>query len=457
MKRVRPEEDISTVPGINYISLLIDDNITEICDHLDWASASLFLFTIKSKIRYEIVHPNEFDESDRRFKLSNFQQQGVINVKADILENRYRKKTYEYEMAAYRPIFVKIFVKKIQFERLVKSAYEYENVSLLEWIHTKYRSAKTSNVMIELRIGGLRCKSDVMSKWAAEKFKKLPYDKGNIYHVAMSGSIERMKIEINQLPSHLDDRSKMEIITKAAMSGLPMVQWLRNNGFDWSPNIYHVAAMRGDMDLISWAVNGGCPIVTKDLCSSAVIGRSLAILKWAISVGAEWDENSFDHIRKPFGSEEYRIITWIAETNPLWKSSIYHYLAYIENYKRIKYLHNINPKISLGPEVLHYAIQHKMMDTVDWALKAGAPLDLALDAAIWVDDVNLLKKLVCDYKVRMTEQSSLDAAKYGKLTALKWLVQNNCPWDPTKCIKYAMNAKIAIRIDLWIRRLSDDL
>ncbi|MFB1021111.1 MAG: ankyrin repeat domain-containing protein, partial [Flavobacteriales bacterium] len=76
---------------------------------------------------------------------------------------------------------------------------------------------------------------------------------------------------------------------RAARDGdLKMLQWARQNGCPWDESTCAYAAEGGHLKVLQWAFQNGCPWDWRT-CAYAAEGGYLEVLQWARENGCPWD------------------------------------------------------------------------------------------------------------------------------------------------------------------------
>jgi hypothetical protein len=111
----------------------------------------------------------------------------------------------------------------------------------------------------------------------------------------------------------------------AASRSLEILQWARENGCPWDES---TCAMAKNLEILKWALDNGCPW-NKQTCSVAAKTGNLEILKWAREHGCPWDETT---CLEAIIGEHVEILNW-AITNgcPCDHIKIFQYAIEVEN------------------------------------------------------------------------------------------------------------------------------
>ncbi len=144
--------------------------------------------------------------------------------------------------------------------------------------------------MDDYRISILVAKHGEFSVLKALYEKGAPLSESVYYLAAERNNVESLRWfkEIGRLPEKLDSFVWYDTAYEGCMESL---QWLLDNIVEFSPDdasdIYHGAAMGGQLHVAEWIESLGYPL-PKDICSYAVEGGHLDILKWAVGLGARF-------------------------------------------------------------------------------------------------------------------------------------------------------------------------
>ena len=96
---------------------------------------------------------------------------------------------------------------------------------------------------------------------------------------------------------------------------LDVLKWLRYNNIPWDDDVCRAAAYKGDLMMLDWISKNGSPPRSphrsSSLCSEAIEGGNLDVLKWAITRGCSFDKNSLIHDAEIRGY--HHIAEWIRD------------------------------------------------------------------------------------------------------------------------------------------------
>ncbi len=83
------------------------------------------------------------------------------------------------------------------------------------------------------------------------------------------------------------------VVIAAKYGQLDVLQWLRENGCPWNAVTCSAAAEGGHLSCLQWRRENGCPW-NFFTCSAAASGGHLSCLRWARENGCVWDVTTCD-------------------------------------------------------------------------------------------------------------------------------------------------------------------
>jgi hypothetical protein len=156
------------------------------------------------------------------------------------------------------------------------------------------------------------------------------------------------------------------------------------------------AGVRGNIPLLDWLKNHGCPW-DEWTCAWAARGGHLSTLQWLRKHDCPWDGLT-SIIAAEY--QHFDILQW----------------AFSNNNKKSKF-------------VCAYAAKSGRLDILEWAYNNGCSLDEdSCTLAAGGGHLHILQWLE-QHNCYADEESSYRAAKEGQLETLKWLRERNRPWD----------------------------
>ena len=160
-----------------------------------------------------------------------------------------------------------------------------------------------------------------------------------------------------------------ETCSKAASGGhLDVIKWLRNQGCTMDKYTLINAGKKGHLHILQWALSEGIPIIS-DICSEAAVAGQLGVLKWLKENKLPWNERWLEIY--PQHPNLFEAMKW----------------AKTIGYKFVE----ANYNTAIGN----------------------------LEALQWLKDNN------CP----LSEEFLWKAAKRGSAEAIKFGLENNCPWN----------------------------
>ncbi|KAL6076337.1 Ankyrin repeat domain-containing protein [Balamuthia mandrillaris] len=106
-----------------------------------------------------------------------------------------------------------------------------------------------------------------------------------------------------------------EVCANAAFTGnLEMVQWAREQGCPWDETTCRLAARGGHLAVLEWARDRGCPW-DEFTCKEAAGRGHLEVLKWARAKGCPWDEDTCTNAAR---GGHWEVLKWARENGCPW-------------------------------------------------------------------------------------------------------------------------------------------
>lgn len=189
------------------------------------------------------------------------------------------------------------------------------------------------------------------------------------------------------------------VAASSVSSGLPMLQWVINNGCPWDEKTCEAAAAGGHLEVLKWARKKGCPW-DATVCGFAARGGHLEVLKWAHDNGCPWDEWTCSAAAQ---HGHLDVLKWARKNGCPWSK-----------------------------ETLIWAAMAGKREVVEWAFYNECPLSRqAITVAAQGGHLGVLAWLWDNAGPEPPSNTMLCAltAQSGQLECLKWLCANNCPWD----------------------------
>ena len=100
----------------------------------------------------------------------------------------------------------------------------------------------------------------------------------------------------------------------AKLGNLELLQWCRQNGYEWDYRTCKKAAKYGHLELLQWCRKNGCPWNSL-VCASAAKTGQLEVLKWCRKHGCVWDEHT---IASAAGNGHLKVVQWCRRKGCPW-------------------------------------------------------------------------------------------------------------------------------------------
>eukprot|EP00611_Tribonema_gayanum_P016827 TRINITY_DN2925_c0_g1_i1.p1 TRINITY_DN2925_c0_g1~~TRINITY_DN2925_c0_g1_i1.p1 ORF type:complete len:420 (+),score=73.24 TRINITY_DN2925_c0_g1_i1:195-1454(+) len=210
----------------------------------------------------------------------------------------------------------------------------------------------------------------------------------------------------------------------AAESGrLDVLRWVRGIGCPWSGDFYPAAARGGNVHVLAYAHENGCPLLeSRSLCTTgdrAAAGGHLDVLRWLQDHGCALTAGAMSQAA---GGGHMNAMRWLPEQG--------HYLM---------------------RWTLADAAGGGHLDMVQWLRQEGCPWDEeACSSAARGGHLNVLRWLRQEPQgCPWGANTCAAAAECGSLKMLQWLREEGCPWNALACAKAASGGHLSVL--QWLR------
>ena len=230
------------------------------------------------------------------------------------------------------------------------------------------------------------------------------------------GSVARLRWAL----SH--NYKKWDTTTCAAIASggeLSVLQWARENGCPWDDATIKCSARHGHLELLKWAVEHGCPCREEEVCDAAARGGQLEVLKWLRSRGCEWSTETFIAAIK---SGDLDTIRWLRENECGWDEDTCEVAAKYRHFEVLKWAVESGCHMFNEAEVFSFAVQYCDAEMIEWLRERG------LEYGKWTCHL---------------------AAECGQLDVLRRLHKEGCPLDNTTCYLAARKGRVDVLKWLW--------
>ena len=257
------------------------------------------------------------------------------------------------------------------------------------------------------------------------------------------GSIEMIK----WLSSEGLEDNDAALKTAAVYNHRGLMLHLRSIGTPWRAEIAYIAARDGDLKLLQWLVQHGCPVVRDpeeheesrtaiDLASSAVQGCNLAMIKW---LGTEHSINFDEHdLTLAAGWSTLEVMQHLLSQGCTLTAGTCAAAAYSESTHILEWLHS-EGLLMLSPQLCNNAVKKERLDirNLKWLREKAQcpwePLSVAASAFAHArqGQVALLQYIHDEESLTPDELSELLAFsgfRAENLDAMKWLKAQGAIW-----------------------------
>ena len=179
-------------------------------------------------------------------------------------------------------------------QECANNAAWYGNIGALKWI-------KSQGVIFN-EIAAVRAAQNghiKTLKWL--RSEDCPMGKDTFLQASLSGNMDVVEYCIeNDFP--FEDCIYERIITKFH-DPVHLIKLLQKNGYPWYPSACHVAARKGDLQLLRWLRFNKCPWDEKT-CNEAVVGDRYEVLKYAHENACPWTKETYAYCFSDEGLDE---------------------------------------------------------------------------------------------------------------------------------------------------------
>lgn len=234
-----------------------------------------------------------------------------------------------------------------------------------------------------------------------------------------------------------------------------MLKWIYTNvnGSSLTYFIFSAAVEGGNFDIIQWLHENNCPWVNR-IFVIAVLNKSknrMEIIKWLCEKNYSWDEEA------PAAAAyagNFKLLKWFKENGCSFNGQTLEAAAQTGNFTIVKWLHQ--QQCPRSNNICMNAALSGQFEILKWLVVNNYFCDESLYENVIDNKLYTWKR----FKLNLTEEKRLEMLKWilentgilprnsnlcekaaytGFLEILKWLRQNNCPWDETICTKAAIN------------------
>jgi hypothetical protein len=215
---------------------------------------------------------------------------------------------------------------------------------------------------------------------------------------------------------------------------LEALKWLHRRAVQWHVRTAACAAGQGHLELLQWAVGRGCPWNASDVMREAAMGGHVHVLQWACQHVRAW---STEVCQLAAEQNRTEVVFWAAAHGfPLTRevaagAARTGNMAVLELLRERKVLSVENMSASTLGTVAKAAASGGHLHVLRWLRETfQCPLDGCISEAVNGSNPNILP--VLEYLVQSGQPlrtECCDAARRGRLRALRWLRERGALWD----------------------------
>lgn len=165
---------------------------------------------------------------------------------------------------------------------------------------------------------------------------------------------------------------------------MDLLIWLRERGFAFGEMVCTAAAARGDLPMLQFAREHGCPFDSDEVMAMAALNGHLNILEWGVQQGCELTEVLTGEAA---AGGSIPVLEWLWARNSLWDFDLVHAFAHghYDIYRWLKargFLVEVNEPDPDGRTCLHCAASDGQTQVVRLLLADGAHVNPLMDGHI---------------------------------------------------------------------------
>jgi hypothetical protein len=246
----------------------------------------------------------------------------------------------------------------------------------------------------------------------------MPLSDAVLRGAALAGAVEKLHwLHVEQHCPLPDD-----ICASAAKSGsVDLLTWLQQQGAVFSAATSLSAAESGQLQVLQFLHTHGCVMEPKGVCQAAALRGDIPMLQFLHSISRHTTEDAVLLSAARHGSVE--LMQWLQEHGAAVSHMTLFYAILFGHMALCQHLR------AAGCILTERAVQAatSRLELLQWALVEGAQLNVGLmRAAAW--RTRGLRLDVCQY-LRSAGRPWDDTVVSRDLAAVRWLIDNGCPWD----------------------------
>ncbi|GFH47641.1 hypothetical protein CTEN210_04116 [Chaetoceros tenuissimus] len=213
------------------------------------------------------------------------------------------------------------------------------------------------------------------------------------------------------------------LCSSAAWNGnLEALKWARSEGCPWSDATLTAAADRGNIAIMEYCLQNQCPMTVEACCftmRNKNQNTAFECLKLLREYSCPWDESTCT--RAGFKGH-FEVMRWAKCNGCPWSETEFRIVVHRGN-----------------PYVIKEFLQDEPRQNTDSLFKAALSNGSSTSSQI-IEKLKLLR----EYGYRWTANTTLEAAKQGRLQVLQWLRYVGCAFNVDSCIAVVKSENIDI-------------
>ena len=225
---------------------------------------------------------------------------------------------------------------------------------------------------------------------------------------ARNGNLDRLVYTFQ------NNQCKMRpILFRNAIQHLHIMKWLKEHDCPWDSLVIYEACKHGNLENMKWLVENGCPYESTSLLKAAILHGNKENIYWVYNL----DENlelSEEILLSAIRRGDLEIIKWLSclhfDYSTYW---IFYEVASIGSKEIMKFFEGLHPN------------EYNVYTMFTIAIQSG--------------NIEITEYLLKEKNLKLRASYCLIAVQFEQLKMLKWLKNNACKWEKSRCLQLAKN------------------
>ncbi|GFH53215.1 hypothetical protein CTEN210_09691 [Chaetoceros tenuissimus] len=265
-------------------------------------------------------------------------------------------------------------------------------------------------------------------KWLSEGDDDALRDVETLIAATRSGNMEL----INYLVDHGCPYDDPELCAAAAylndhVKSLEILTFLHNHSAPWDEDTCYKAASAGNFNALIYARRNGCPWDEKTL-KEAIMEGNTPMLEYCLQNNCPVSDRDCDLAARLIDHDHaLKVLKVLREHSVPWDESTCVQAARLGNLKVLEWARSHGCPWS--PEVFDFAIESENRGVIQYCIENNCPMENAAEFIFdHVDPLSILKILQKN-GYTFTQEFCTKALREDDIIALRWLRYIGCPWD----------------------------